>query len=79
MKTRSGFTGLRICNFVSLREDDGRGPKDVLWDENHQTLWVTYFKSHFLGAYQFQSNSTSIDLVYRGRLGLNDNTAGATP
>ena len=64
---------------VSLREDDGRGPKDVLWDENHQTLWVTYFKSHFLGAYQFQSNSTSIDLVYRGRLGLNDNTAGATP
>lgn len=64
---------------VATRSNDGEGPRDLLWDPTNQKLWVTYFKSHFIGAYDFSNASTSLDLSLVGRLGNTDLAVGGTP
>ena len=64
---------------VTVREDDGKGPRDILWDPNNQTLWVSYFKSHFMGAYQFEAVDTSLDISFRGRLGITETNEATNP
>jgi len=64
---------------VTVREDDGKGPRDLLWDPNNQTLWVSYFKSHFMGAYQFEAVDTSLDIKFKGRLGITETSEATNP
>jgi hypothetical protein len=64
---------------VATRNDDGKGPRDLVWDNTHQTLWVTYFKSHFMGAYKLSDTTTSLDMNLVGRLGNADFALETTP
>ena len=65
---------------VANRIEDGEGPRNLSWDATRQRLWVTYFKSHFLAAYELSHVDGSLSIELVGTIGSpRPSSVGVTP